>query len=78
MSESAAGQGIATAAVCAVMRVAFEDVGLHRIQAGTLVHNVGSRRVLEKAGFEAIGLARDYLRIDGAWRDHVLYQALRS
>jgi [ribosomal protein S5]-alanine N-acetyltransferase len=30
--------------------------------------------VLEKNGFERIGLARNYLRIDGEWHDHFLYQ----
>src|SRR6476646_10044040 len=43
-------------------------------EAGTLVDNVASQRVLEKNGFERIGLARAYLRIAGAWRDHILFQ----
>ena len=34
--------------------------------------NPGMTRVLEKLGFVREGLARDYLFIDGAWRDHVL------
>jgi ribosomal-protein-alanine N-acetyltransferase len=47
---------------------------MHRLEAGTLVDNVASQRVLEKNGFERIGLARAYLRIAGAWRDHILFQ----
>jgi len=35
--------------------------------------NIGSRRVLEKAGFESEGMARAYLKINGAWADHLLF-----
>ena len=45
------GHGIATAAVAAVVQVAFTELGLHRVQAGTLLHNRGSQRVLERNGF---------------------------
>jgi [ribosomal protein S5]-alanine N-acetyltransferase len=54
--------------------VAFGELGLHRVEAGTLVDNVGSQRVLEKNRFTRIGLAPRYLHIGGAWRDHLLYQ----
>lgn len=70
------GKGLATAAVADIKRVAFEELGLHRIQAGTLVHNVRSQRVLEKNGFARFGIAPGYLYIAGAWQDHVLYQVL--
>jgi ribosomal-protein-alanine N-acetyltransferase len=53
---------------------AFGELGLHRLEAGTLVDNAASRRVLEKNGFEHIGLARRYLHIGGDWRDHLLFQ----
>lgn len=69
-----AGRGFTTEAVLAAVASAFADLGLHRVQAGTLVHNVASQRVLQKAGFERIGLAREYLRIAGAWQDHLLFQ----
>jgi [ribosomal protein S5]-alanine N-acetyltransferase len=68
------GRGLATAAVAAAVEFAFGPAKLHRLQAGTLVDNHGSQRVLEKNGFERIGLARLYLHIGGAWRDHVLFQ----
>ena len=68
-------RGLARAAVehaCAEARSA----GLHRVEAGTLLHNVASQRVLLGAGFEHIGTARDYLFIAGRWEDHHLYQRL--
>ena len=68
------GRGLATRAVAALAERAFGRLGLHRLEAGTLVGNVASQRVLEKNGFELIGLARNYLHIAGAWRDHLLFQ----
>lgn len=70
------GRGIATLAVAAAIEVAFGELGLHRLEAATLVENAASQRVLEKNSFERIGLATRYLLIAGAWRDHVLYQRI--
>lgn len=56
---------------------AFEEIGLGRLEAGCLAENVASRGLLEKAGFKYEGVAQAYLQIDGRWRDHVLYAALR-
>ncbi|MEC4015947.1 GNAT family N-acetyltransferase [Streptomyces sp. H27-D2] len=68
------GRGIATTAVRLAYRAADEQLGLHRVQAGTVVDNQPSQRVLSKCGFELIGAARNYLHINGAWRDHLLFQ----
>ena len=76
VAERVNGRGLATDAVRELIPIAFGDLGLHRIEAGTLVDNVASQRVLEKNDFERIGLARGYLHIGGAWRDHVLFQLL--
>jgi len=70
------GRGFATAAVRTIKRVAFEELGLHRIQAGTLLDNVRSQRVLERTGFVRFGVAPAYLKIAGQWQDHALYQVL--
>lgn len=73
MSSRHAGQGYMTEAVDAVVRFAFSELGLHRIEAASMPVNARSIHILEKAGFEREGLARSYLRIDGAWRDHLLF-----
>ena len=70
------GRGVATAAVAALVQLAFTELGLHRIQAGTLLHNRGSQRVLERNGFTPIGIAPRYLQIAGRWQDHLLFQRL--
>jgi ribosomal-protein-alanine N-acetyltransferase len=72
------GRGLATGAVREIIRVAFEELGLHRIEAGTLLDNVPSQRVLERNGFIRFGMAPAYLHIAGRWQDHVLYQVLNE
>ena len=68
------GRGIATAAVADVVEFAFGEAGLHRLEAGTLIDNHASQRVLVKNGFERFGLARKLLKVNGEWRDHVLFE----
>jgi ribosomal-protein-alanine N-acetyltransferase len=70
------GRGLATAAVERVCRIARETVGLHRLEASTRPDNLASQRVLEKSGFEPIGMAPRYLHIGGEWRDHRLFQRI--
>ncbi len=74
LAQASGGRGLATAAVHDITRLAFAELGLHRIQADTLVHNVPSQRVLGRAGFVRIGLAPRYLRIAGRWQDCILHQ----
>src|SRR5262245_35507704 len=76
VAERVNGRGVGTAAVAEAVERAFGQLRLHRLQAGTLTDNIGSQRVLEKNGFERIGVARNYLEIAGAWRDHVLFQRI--
>jgi ribosomal-protein-alanine N-acetyltransferase len=68
------GRGLATGAVGEILAYAFDALDLHRVEAATLVDNMPSQRVLEKNRFERIGLARNYLRINGDWRDFILFQ----
>nr|WP_240895438.1 GNAT family protein [Kineococcus siccus] len=74
VAEAVNGRGVATEAVAQVVERAFTDLGLHRLQAGTLLSNSASQAVLQRNGFERIGVARRYLLIAGRWQDHVLYQ----
>jgi len=57
---------------------AFDVLGLHRVEAACLPENQPSRRLLIKSGFTEEGYARDYLKICGAWRDHVRFGILAS
>jgi [ribosomal protein S5]-alanine N-acetyltransferase len=66
-------QGHTLAAVRALCDFAFRALGLHRVEAACIPENAPSRTLLLKAGFEEEGLARAYLKINGVWRDHVLF-----
>lgn len=78
LASHVTGRGVMTAAVEAAAAHARDDLGLHRLQAATLLHNTASRRVLERTGFERIGMAPQYLRIAGRWQDHLLFQRILS
>jgi ribosomal-protein-alanine N-acetyltransferase len=66
------GRRLMLEAVEAVLRFAWDELGLHRVEANHQPQNLRSAALLRRAGFEVQGYARDYLFIDGAWRDHVL------
>jgi ribosomal-protein-alanine N-acetyltransferase len=72
------GRGHATKAVADIKRVAFEELGLHRIEAATLLHNAASQRVLDRNGFVRFGVAPSYLKIAGEWQDMAIYQVLTT
>jgi len=59
-------------ALAACIGFLFREFNLHRIQAAYRIENTRSARLLARLGFEYIGVAREYLFIDGAWRDHAL------
>jgi [ribosomal protein S5]-alanine N-acetyltransferase len=64
------GRGYATEAVCQLLRIAFGELRLHRVQAAVMPSNAASLRVLARNGFREEGLALRYLCINGAWEDH--------
>lgn len=68
-----ARHGHTVAAVRALSDFAFRTLGLHRLEAACIPDNGPSRKLLLKAGFEEEGYARAYLKINGVWRDHVLF-----
>ena len=69
-------RGVMTSAVAAVAPFVFDELKLHRLEAACLPHNQASIRVLQLNGFQNEGLARRYLKIDGQWRDHLLFALL--
>jgi ribosomal-protein-alanine N-acetyltransferase len=77
VDEGHAGRGLATAALHDLVVFAFEELALHRVEAGTAVANVGSQRVLEKNGFRNVGLLERHLMLDGEWVDHYLFELVR-
>ena len=76
MGEKYSGSGLMSEALLLVIDHGFRTLGLHRIEAACIPGNKRSIHVLEKAGFSSEGLLRSYLRIDGVWRDHMLFSLI--
>ncbi len=72
------GKGYATEALNRVLQMGFDDLGLHRIEAGCAVANVGSIRVLEKVGMKREGRKRQILPLSSGWSDNYEYAILES
>ena len=72
LARQAEGQGLMTEALTAAIGFAFDERRLHRVMANYMPTNERSQAVLRGLGFVVDGYARDYLFINGAWRDHVL------
>ena len=72
ISQDFGGQGLTTEFVEGATNYVFKELDLHRIMANYVPENVRSARILEKLGFAKEGQAKSYLKIAGAWRDHVL------
>jgi ribosomal-protein-alanine N-acetyltransferase len=66
------GRGLMREALNAAIHYAFDSLKLHRIMANYQPTNERSGRLLRRLGFTVEGYARDYLYLNGAWRDHVL------
>ena len=66
-------QGLTLGAVRGLCEFAFRTLALHRLEAACIPQNAPSRDLLGKAGFVEEGFAQAYLKINGAWRDHVLF-----
>jgi ribosomal-protein-alanine N-acetyltransferase len=71
IDQRRAGNGYVPEAVTVVLRYAFEDLGLHRVEAAIVPRNARSRRVAAKVGLQEEGLSRGFLQIRGVWEDHV-------
>jgi len=68
------GQSVMRRALQDVLELTFGEFSLHRVEAAIMPDNTRSRHLVTRLGFREIGLALRYLELDGAWRDHILYE----
>lgn len=73
IDQAHAGQGYMPEAVALLLRFAFEQLGLHRVEAAIVPRNTSSRRIAEKLGLREEGMSERFLQIRGVWEDHVRY-----
>lgn len=72
IAARAQGKGLMHEALSAGIDFMWHDWNMHRIHANYIPANIRSGRLLARLGFVIEGYARDYLFINGEWRDHVL------
>ncbi|MGW9130325.1 GNAT family N-acetyltransferase [Streptomyces sp. NPDC055681] len=68
------GLGHTSRAVGLALRIAEDELNLHRLEAHTQLENLASQAVLRKHGFSPWGIAHDHFYADGAWHDEVFWE----
>lgn len=73
LAPEAVGNGFMAEAIDRIVKVAFEELGLHRLEINIIPRNARSIAVAERCGFTREGLSPRYLKIAGKWEDHARY-----
>ena len=77
IDQAMEGQGLMAEGLRLAVGYMFKAYGLHRVVATYMPENRRSAVLLRRRGFEVEGYAREFLFINGAWRDHVLTALIR-
>jgi RimJ/RimL family protein N-acetyltransferase len=67
VAPAARGRGLGAATVRAALRVAFDELGMHRVGLGVFTHNTAAIRLYERLGFVREGVLREVVCVNGAW-----------
>lgn len=78
LAPEATGRGYMTEALGEVVRIAFGDLGLHRVEVNVIPRNSRSLGVVERCGFEREGMSPRLLKIAGRWEDHIRFAQLNA
>ena len=73
LAPDATGHGYMTEALSRVIRIAFDELQLHRVEANIIPRNSASIAVVRRCGMREEGTALRYLNIAGAWEDHTRF-----
>jgi ribosomal-protein-alanine N-acetyltransferase len=74
MGAPYAGQGYMSEAAKLIADFAFRNLHLHRLEATCMPENEASMKLLRGLGMREIGFAKGYMKINGKWADHVLFE----
>lgn len=75
-TPEAQGQGVMTEAGKAVIGFAFDTAGFHKLTVAHWVQNDASRKLIERMGFNFVGIQREHYYKDKKWQDQRIYELL--
>ncbi|MEF9983502.1 MAG: GNAT family N-acetyltransferase [Oscillospiraceae bacterium] len=78
LDENFINNGYMTEALEAVIKFAFKELKLHRVEANVMPWNLRSQRVLGKLKFANEGLAKNFIEINGKWEDHIRFSLVNE
>jgi ribosomal-protein-alanine N-acetyltransferase len=78
IGEPYARNGYMTEGLNCALRHCFGNLGLHRVEAACMPNNNASQALLQRCGFRREGYARKFLKINGVWRDHLLFAVIED
>ncbi|MBT3628493.1 MAG: GNAT family N-acetyltransferase [Rhodospirillaceae bacterium] len=78
IGEPYARSGYMTEGLKCALRYCFGSLGLHRVEAACMPNNSASQALLQRCGFRREGYARKFLKINGVWRDHLLFAVIED
>ena len=78
LGENFAGRKLMKEAVGLILRFAFTDLKLHRVEANIQPRNLASIAVVRANNFTKEGFSEKYLKIGGIWRDHERWAIVRE
>ena len=78
IGEPYARSGYMTEGLKCALRYCFGSLGLHRVEAACMPSNSASQALLQRCGFRREGYARKFLKINGVWRDHLLFAVIED
>lgn len=78
LAPAVVGSGYMTEALTEAIRIAFEELRMHRVEVNVVPRNHRSIAVAERTGFEREGVSRRYLNIAGVWEDHVRFARIND
>lgn len=69
-------KGIGTDSVMAIMRYAFDELQLHRLDGSWFTDNIPSQNLYKKCGWVEEGIRKDYIYKHGTYKDLVFVRIL--
>lgn len=74
----AQGKGYATEAARAILALALDQLGFHRVEARLDARNGASAAICERLGMQREGVMRDNMYLKGEWTSEAVYATVRS